>query len=56
MESEEKRVNVVLAGLVILLGITSFTPLSTRFPHFLLDICEGINYLRNIRGNQPHGE
>ena len=38
------------------LGITSFTPLSTRFPHFLLDIREGINYLKYIRGNQPHGE
>ena len=39
-----------VSGLIVLLlvmigkGITSFTPLSTRFPKILLDFGEGINY------------
>jgi hypothetical protein len=42
-----------LPSLPLHMGFTSFTPLATRFPHFLLDIREGINYLKYIRGNQP---
>ena len=35
------------------MGFTYLIPLSTRFPHFLLDISAGINYLKHMEGRQP---